>query len=142
MITKITDNFKIMVGISAKETKKLQNETMQILSGRLESGGMSRENAMQTRGQLHVLKLKQQLIDMSKQLTEAEYQDRLEVIQDTEAYYKKSSALQAAADAAEEAYKKTVGTINKKTGRVVDSSNVNQMEILTSEVFGKIDTSI
>lgn len=93
VITKLTDNFKILTGQATSSMQKIQAQNIEALKT-FQFVDNSQSQEIERKGLIEISRLKQQLTEKSHTLSKAEIQEAESMIQSTEAVYDNVVAMQ------------------------------------------------
>ena len=117
VITKLSDNFRILTGQATSAMVKIQKENIKMLNGGSDDVKLTKSMQMERAGLAQVAKLKQQLVEKDNSLSKAEREQAEATIRATEAAYDRVVALQQEAEKQEQVW----ATINKSnTNYLID----------------------
>ena len=117
VITKLSDNFRILTGQATSAMVKIQKENIKMLNGGSDDVKLTKSMQMERAGLAQVAKLKQQLVEKDHLLSKAEKEQAEATIRATEASYNQVVALQQEAEKQEQVW----ATINKSnTNYLID----------------------
>ena len=117
VITKLSDNFRILTGQATSAMVKIQKENIKMLNGGSDDIKLTKSMQMERAGLAQVAKLKQQLVEKDHLLSKAEKEQAEATIKATEAAYDRVVALQQEAEKQEQVW----ATINKSnTNYLID----------------------
>lgn len=100
VITKLTDNFKVLTGQATSSMQKIQAQNIEALKT-FQFADNSQSQEIERKGLIEISRLKQQLTEKSHTLSKAEIQEAESMIQSTEAVYDNVVAMQKQLEAKE-----------------------------------------